>query len=115
MMTNAEKIASDIAMMMNGGEWKDGKWYSEGHRKAWIEAVQPYADEIERLREALRKINKATISHVNGADLLDDLHPRDEINIVVRIDGESVWHEGDWLSYLRDAVIEARSALEVKE
>lgn len=73
------------------------------------------ANEIERLREALRKINKATISHVNGADLLDDLHPRDEINIVVRIDGENVWHEGDWLSYLRDAVIEARSALEEKE
>ena len=58
-MTAAEKMASNIAVAMNGGEWKDGKWYSEGHRKAWIEAVQPYADEIERLREALAVIYKA--------------------------------------------------------
>ena len=50
-MDTAEKMAADIALTMNGGEWKDGKWYSKGHREAWIKAVQPYADEIERLRE----------------------------------------------------------------
>ena len=49
-MDTAEKMAADIALTMNGGEWKDGKWYSKGHREAWIKAVQPYADEIERLR-----------------------------------------------------------------
>ena len=57
-MDTAEKMAADIALTMNGGEWKDGKWYSKGHREAWIKAVQPYADEIERLREALKSISK---------------------------------------------------------
>ena len=47
-------MAADIAMAMNGGEWKDGKWYAEGHRQAWIKAVKPYSDEIERLRETLK-------------------------------------------------------------
>ena len=55
-MDIAEKMAADIALTMNGGEWKDGKWYSKGHREAWIKAVQPYADEIERLQDALQTI-----------------------------------------------------------
>ena len=53
-MDIAEKMAADIALDMCGGEWKDGKWYSIFHRDAWIKAVKPYADEIERLREALK-------------------------------------------------------------
>ena len=53
-MDIAEKMAADIALDMGGGEWKDGKWYSKFHRDAWIKAVKPYADEIERLREALK-------------------------------------------------------------
>jgi len=57
-MDIAEKMAADIALAMDGGEWKDGKWYSKFHRDAWIKAVKPYADEIERLREALRLIPK---------------------------------------------------------
>ena len=52
-MDIAEKMAADIALAMDGGEWKDGKWYSKFHRDAWIKAVKPYADEIERLRDAL--------------------------------------------------------------
>jgi len=55
-MDIAEKMAADIALAMDGGEWKDGKWYSKFHRDAWIKAVKPYADEIERLRGALREI-----------------------------------------------------------
>lgn len=50
-MDRTEQMAADIAVKLNGGEWSDGKWYSEGHREAWIKAVQPYADEIERLRK----------------------------------------------------------------
>ena len=50
-MDIAEKMAADIALDMGGGEWKDGKWYSKFHRDAWIKAVKPYADEIERLRK----------------------------------------------------------------
>tara|TARA_R110000868_G_scaffold25595_1_gene99714 strand:- start:1103 stop:1354 length:252 start_codon:yes stop_codon:yes gene_type:complete len=52
-METVEQMAADIAMKMNGGEWTDGKWYSQGHRDAWVKAVQPYADEIVKLREAL--------------------------------------------------------------
>ena len=50
-MDIAEKMAANIALAMDGGEWKDGKWYSKFHRDAWIKAVKPYANEIERLRE----------------------------------------------------------------
>ena len=50
-MDIAEKMAADIALDMDDGEWKDGKWFSKFHREAWIKAVRPYADEIERLRK----------------------------------------------------------------
>ena len=52
-MDIAEKMATDIALAIDGGDWQDAKWFSKFHREAWIKAVQPYADEIERLREAL--------------------------------------------------------------
>ena len=55
-MDTAEKMATDIALAIDGGDWQDAKWFSKFHREAWIKAVQPYADEIERLREALREI-----------------------------------------------------------
>ena len=73
-MDNTEMMAADIALTMNGGEWKDGKWYSKGHREAWIKAVKPYADEIERLREELRKANerhnpaRADVAPIRGTD-----------------------------------------------
>ena len=56
-MDIAEKMAADIALAMDGGEWKDGKWYSKFHRDAWIKAVKPYADEIERLRRDVEEAN----------------------------------------------------------
>lgn len=46
----AEKMARDIAVALNGGEFNDGRWYGEGHRTAWRNAVKPYAYDIERLR-----------------------------------------------------------------
>ena len=67
--------------------------------------------EIERLREALRDMDKATISHVDGRDLLDELHPRHTLDIKRRIDGIETWYEGDWLSRLKDARDAARAAL----
>ena len=57
-MDIAEKMAADIALDMGGGEWKDGKWYSKFHRDAWIKAVKPYADEIERLREKVKELEE---------------------------------------------------------
>lgn len=48
---------------------------------------------------------KATFSHIDGRDLLGELHPRRTINIKRRVDGVETWFEGDWLSlvfYSRD-------------
>ena len=59
-MDIAEKMAADIALAIDGGDWQDAKWFSKFHREAWIKAVQPYADEIERLRE------QAHYHYVNG-------------------------------------------------
>ena len=56
-MDIAKKMAADIALAMDGGEWKDGKWYSKFYRDAWIKAVKPYADEIERLRRDVEEAN----------------------------------------------------------
>ena len=50
-MDIAEKMAADIALAIDGGDWQDAKWFSKFHREAWIKAVQPYADEIEKLRK----------------------------------------------------------------
>lgn len=44
-----------------------------------------------------------TFSHVNGRDLLAELHPRKELDIKRRVDGKETWFEGDWLSDLMDA------------
>ena len=45
---------------------------------------------------------KRTFSHVDGRDLLDELHPRRMLDIKRRVDGVETWFEGDWLSNLRD-------------
>ena len=64
-MDKTEQMAADIAMAMNGGEWKDGKWYAEGHRQAWIKAVKPYSDEIERLRGSYEDCINAVDTIIN--------------------------------------------------
>ena len=68
MMDIAEKMAADIALDMNGGEWTDGKWYSQGHRDAWIKAVKPYADEIERLQKENELLQKEVKKHLTYQD-----------------------------------------------
>ena len=73
-MDIAEKMAADIALAMDGGEWKDGKWYSKFHRDAWIKAVKPYADEIERLRDLVEKhINEKSELKRGMIDILEYL------------------------------------------
>ena len=49
-----ETLAQEAAELINGGEWRDGKWYSDGHRDAWRRALKPAADRIEKL-EAVTK------------------------------------------------------------
>ena len=74
MMDIAEKMAADIALAMDDGEWKDGKWFSKYHREAWIKAVQPYADEIERLRGLIDKhINEKAELKQGIIDILEYL------------------------------------------
>ena len=53
-MDIAEKMAADIALAIDGGDWQDAKWFSKFHRDAWTKAVKPYADEIERLQKQIR-------------------------------------------------------------
>ena len=48
-----ETLAQEAAELINGGEWRDGKWYSDGHRDAWRRALKPAADRIEKLEAAL--------------------------------------------------------------
>lgn len=43
---------------------------------------------------------KATFSHIDGRDLLKELHPRKMLDIKRRVDGVETWFEGDWLSNL---------------
>ena len=57
-MDIAEKMAADIALAIDGGDWQDAKWFSKFHRDAWIKAVKPYADEIEKLREERNQLRK---------------------------------------------------------
>ena len=54
MMDIVERLAQQAAETINGGEFNDGKWYTEGQRQAWRKAMTPAADEIERLRKALK-------------------------------------------------------------
>jgi len=51
-----EKLAQEAAELINGGEWRDGKWYSDGHRDAWRRALKPASDRIEKLEAALHNV-----------------------------------------------------------
>ena len=74
-MDKTEQMAADIALAMNGGEWKDGKWYSKGHREAWIKAVQPYADEIERFQEKCSLLRGQIRLHIDDYKIVtEDLY-----------------------------------------
>jgi hypothetical protein len=52
-----EKLAQEAAELINGGEWRDGKWYSEGQRDAWRRALKPAADRILELEEQAHYAN----------------------------------------------------------
>lgn len=43
---------------------------------------------------------RATYCHIDGHDLLRELHPRRQLDIKRRVDGRETWFEGDWLSNL---------------
>lgn len=72
-----------------------------------VRAVNNHGALVKALEDLLATFK----SHVDGRDLLDELHPRKTIDIKVRVDARERWHEGDWLSNVRDAVRPARIAL----
>jgi hypothetical protein len=72
------------------------------------------ADEIEKLRAALRLLLSKTYSHIDGRDLLGELHPRKTLDIKRRVDGVETWFEGDWLTEFMDARNVAMRALGLK-
>ena len=58
-----EKLAQEAAELINGGEWRDGKWYSDGQRDAWLRALKPAASRIEKLEAALQEFIDPCIEH----------------------------------------------------
>ena len=52
-----------------------------------------------------------THSHIDGRDLLGELHPRKTLDIKRRVDGRETWHEGDWLSDLKREIDRAKAYL----
>jgi len=73
-----EKLAQEAAELINGGEWRDGKWYSDGHRDAWCRALKPAADRIEKLEEENGVLFVANV-RLNSRTDLDCDHYRDRI------------------------------------
>lgn len=53
-----ERLAQQAAETLNGGEFNDGKWYTEGQRQAWRKAMTPVAQEIERLRQQNAELSR---------------------------------------------------------
>lgn len=53
----SEEMAQFIAESLNGGEFEDGKWYTDGQRDAWLMAVRPWAEEIVYLHERIGKLD----------------------------------------------------------
>lgn len=64
-MDIVEQLAQQAAETINGGEFYDGKWYTEGQRQAWRKAMTPAADEIERLREEVKDL-KVTVQNLRA-------------------------------------------------
>ena len=63
-----ETLAQEAAELINGGEWRDGKWYSDGHRDAWRRALKPASDRIEKLEAALKHCINAIRQYEMGDD-----------------------------------------------
>jgi len=69
MMDIVERLAQQAAETINGGEFNDGKWYTEGQRQAWRKAMAPAADEIARLRKEnaeLKELLQATVDYTGA-------------------------------------------------
>ena len=68
-------------------------------------------DSRYRVAEAARRVNERTYSHLDGRDLLAQLHPRHHIDITVRRDGQDTVLEADWITGLYEAIKRLRAEL----
>ena len=74
-----EKLAQEAAELINGGEWRDGKWYSDGQRDAWRRALKPAADHIEKLEAALKHCINALRQYEMGDNRPRGPIPNDDL------------------------------------
>lgn len=67
--------------------------------------------------QVLETLERALHSHIDGRDYLAELNPMHarHIDIVVRINGENRWYEGDWLKALFKARNLVRNRAQSKE
>ena len=110
-----ETLAQEAAELINGGEWRDGKWYSDGHRDAWRRALKPAADRIEKLEALVEQLRDDNSSIMDSFDE-DFLRQDDRIErleaAVRRIADLTEFWEHDLISQVNEI---ARKALEGKD
>jgi hypothetical protein len=66
---------------------------------AWALLALPPDEKLRRFDQMARH----TFSHIDGRDLLKELHPRNTLDIKRRVDAVETWFEADWLSGLMRA------------
>lgn len=103
--TKREDGASLLASLL--ARWQAGRADIPAHYNPDLKK----ADLQQELLDALERIVKATHSHVDGRDLLAELHPRYMLDIKRRRDGVETWFEGDWLTGLWKEVKNARAVI----
>jgi hypothetical protein len=60
-MDIVERLARQTAETINGGEFNNGKWYTEGQRQAWRKAMTPAAYEIELLQKVNEQLRSQMV------------------------------------------------------
>ena len=120
-----EKLAQEAAELINGGEWRDGKWYSDGQRDAWRRALKPAADRIEKLEaenaELQSKVGTIRLAAKYAAKIRDDRIEKLEAALREIAEANSVQAGPDkdmyrrWRRVATNAIDIARKALEDKQ
>lgn len=77
--------------------------------------VKAMLDQIDALTGALEQVIASTHSHIDGRDLLAEIHPRRTLDIKRRVDAVETWFEGDWLTGLWKSIKGARRVLNGEE
>ena len=73
-----EKLAQEAAELICGGDWQNGKWYSDGQRDAWRRGLKPAADRIEKLEAALLAVKLTSVDFVAVTIAVEALEGKDD-------------------------------------